>query len=49
MRDGWAVGLAVRREATDLAQALQAGMNQLGESGELARIFAKGKVAWRRP
>ena len=49
MRDGWAVGLAVKREATDLAQALQAAMNQLAESGELGRIFAKGKVAWRRP
>jgi ABC-type amino acid transport substrate-binding protein len=49
MRDGWAVGLAVKKEATDLSQALQAAMNQLAESGELKRIFAKGHVAWARP
>jgi len=49
MRDGWAVGLAVKKEADDLAQALQAAMNQLAEQGELARLFAAAKVVWRKP
>lgn len=48
-RGGWAVGLAVKRESTDLAQALQAAVNQLAETGELGRIFAASKVAWARP
>ena len=47
-REGWATGLAVKRDATDLAQALQAAMNQLGESGRLAAIFAHHNVAWRQ-
>jgi ABC-type amino acid transport substrate-binding protein len=49
MRDGWPVGLAVKREATDLAQALQAAMNDLAASGRLATIFARGRVGWRKP
>lgn len=49
MRDGWAIGLAVKKEAEDLAQALQAAMNGLAERGELARMFAAAKVAWRKP
>ena len=47
MREGWPVGLAVKSENTDLAQALQAAMNSLQASGELARIFERGKVSWR--
>jgi ABC-type amino acid transport substrate-binding protein len=47
MRDGWAVGMAVKKEATDLAQALQAAVNQLAESGMLRDTFAKAKVAWK--
>ena len=47
MREGWPVGLAVKSENTDLAQALQAAMNWLQSSGELARIFERGKVSWR--
>lgn len=49
MRDGWAVGCAVKKSADDLAQALQAAMNTLAANGELGRIFAAGKVAWRKP
>lgn len=49
MRDGWAVGLAVKREAADLAQALQAAIDGLIDSGELGRMFAAGKVGWRKP
>lgn len=48
-RDGWAVGCAVKKDSTDLAQALQAAMNQLAQSGELGRIFAASKVSWRQP
>lgn len=49
MRDGWAVGMAVKKESEDLAFALQAVVNQLTESGELGRLFAAGKVGWRKP
>lgn len=46
-RDGWAVGLAVKRESTDLAVALQAAVNELARGGQLADIFARGNVTWR--
>jgi ABC-type amino acid transport substrate-binding protein len=49
MRDGWVIGCAVKREATDLAQAVQAAINTLATSGELGRIFAKAKLNWRSP
>lgn len=45
--DGWAAGLAVKRDATDLAEALQAALNGLEKSGRVGEIFAKYKVAWR--
>jgi ABC-type amino acid transport substrate-binding protein len=48
-RDGWVIGLAVRKESADLAQALQAAVNQLAESGRLRQIFADAKVSWRQP
>ncbi|KQV88176.1 ABC transporter substrate-binding protein [Pelomonas sp. Root1237] len=46
-RDGWAAGMAVKRDATDLAQALQDALNQLVSQGRVAEIFTKYKVAWR--
>ncbi|MFT3957173.1 MAG: transporter substrate-binding domain-containing protein [Piscinibacter sp.] len=46
-RDGWAVGMAVKKDATELAQALQAGVNQLAANGRLAEIFARANLAWR--
>ena len=46
-RDGWAVGMAVKKDATELAQALQGAVNQLAGSGRLAQIFAKANLAWR--
>jgi ABC-type amino acid transport substrate-binding protein len=49
MRDGWAVGMAVKKENEDLAFALQAAVNGLTENGELGRLFAAGKVGWRKP
>jgi ABC-type amino acid transport substrate-binding protein len=48
-RDGWAAGLAVKSDATDLAQALQTAMNQLTASGRLRQIFQRHNVAWRAP
>lgn len=44
---GWAVGCAVRREATDLAEALQTGLDELISSGRMREIFARGGVRWR--
>lgn len=46
-RDGWAAGMAVKRDAADLAQALQQALNQLVQDGRVAEIFTKHKVAWR--
>ena len=46
-REGWAAGLAVKSDATDLAQALQAAVNQLGQSGRLKAIFERHNVGWR--
>ena len=45
----WAVGLAVKKDARDLAQALQAAVNEIARSGEMAQLFARGRVAWRAP
>ncbi|KLN52651.1 substrate-binding periplasmic protein [Variovorax paradoxus] len=48
-RNGWAVGMAVRKDATDLAQALQAGVNALAQDGRLRTMFEGGNVAWQAP
>lgn len=46
-RDGWAVGMAVKKGATDLAEALQKRLNELAASGELRAMFDKRGVNWR--
>jgi ABC-type amino acid transport substrate-binding protein len=46
-RNGWAVGMAVKKGATDLAEALQKRLNELAASGELRAMFDKRGVAWR--
>ncbi len=46
-REGWAVGMAVRKDATELAQALQAAIDRLASEGRLAAMFARANVAWR--
>ncbi len=46
-RDGWTVGMAVKRDATELAQALQSAIDELAASGRLAQLFARGHVRWR--
>jgi ABC-type amino acid transport substrate-binding protein len=48
-RNGWAVGMAVKKDATDLAQALQASVNALVHSGRLRTMFEGGNVAWQAP
>jgi len=45
--DGWAVGMAVKRDATDLAQGLQRAVNELSASGKLRQMFERGNVAWQ--
>jgi ABC-type amino acid transport substrate-binding protein len=49
MREGWVIGMAVKKESEDLARALQAAINTLADNGELGRMFAAGKVSWRKP
>jgi ABC-type amino acid transport substrate-binding protein len=49
MREGWVVGMAVKKEAKDLAEALQAATNALIDSGEMGRLFAAANVGWRKP
>ena len=46
-RDGWLVGLALRRDAAELAQALQGAVNEIAGSGRLAQMFARANVAWQ--
>jgi ABC-type amino acid transport substrate-binding protein len=46
-RAGWAVGLAVKKDATDLAAALQKAVDDLAAGDRLRQIFAKGHVAWQ--
>lgn len=43
-RSGWAVGMAVREEDTDLARLLQAAVNDMAASGELKAVFARHGV-----
>jgi ABC-type amino acid transport substrate-binding protein len=40
-RSGWAVGMAVREDDTDLARLLQAAINDMARTGELKAVFAK--------
>jgi ABC-type amino acid transport substrate-binding protein len=46
-RDGWAVGMAVKKGSTELAQALQEAIRDLSASGKLKEIFARANVSWR--
>jgi ABC-type amino acid transport substrate-binding protein len=46
-RDGWAVGLAVKKDATALAAALQRAMDDLAAEGRLAQIFASAHLRWQ--
>ena len=46
-REGWAVGLAVRKDAAELAAALQGAVDGLIADKRLQQIFGKANVAWR--
>ena len=46
-RNGWAVGLAVKKDAADLEAALQAAVDGLVGDRRIAQIFGKGRVTWR--
>lgn len=48
-RSGWAVGMAVRKDNEDLARRLQAAINEMSASGELAALFEKHGVKAVRP
>jgi ABC-type amino acid transport substrate-binding protein len=43
-RNGWAVGMAVRKDDQDVARLLQAAVNDMRDSGELQAIFARHGV-----
>lgn len=45
-RNGWAVGMAVKKNATDLARLLQAAVNTMSKDDRLAKIFAGYDVPW---
>jgi ABC-type amino acid transport substrate-binding protein len=45
-RNGWAVGMAVKKNATDLARALQSAVNTMSQDNRLAKIFAGHDVPW---
>jgi ABC-type amino acid transport substrate-binding protein len=46
-RDGWAVGMAVKKDSTSLAQALQGAVNNLVANGKMAEIFKRHAVSWK--
>ena len=46
-RSGWAVGLAVKRDADDLAEALARALSELTTSGGLQQMFERGNVNWQ--
>jgi ABC-type amino acid transport substrate-binding protein len=45
-RNGWAVGMAVKKNAPDLARALQAAINSMTADERMSRIFASHGVPW---
>ena len=46
-RNGWVVGMAVKKDATELAQALQTAVNGLAADGRLRAMFESANVAWQ--
>ncbi len=48
-RKGWVIGMSVKKENTELAQAVQKAVNELFESGEMAALFAKHGVRSVKP
>jgi ABC-type amino acid transport substrate-binding protein len=48
-RKGWVTGMAVTKENTELASLLQAAINDMFDSGEMAALFAKHGVRSVKP
>lgn len=48
-RNGWVVGMAVKKENTELALLLQKAVNDMFDSGEMAALFAKHGVRSIKP
>ncbi len=46
-RDGWVVGMAVKKNSTGLAKLLQGAVNDLVANGKMAEIFARHSVSWK--
>jgi ABC-type amino acid transport substrate-binding protein len=38
--------MAVKKDATELAQALQGALNELSKGGQLAAMFERHNVTW---
>jgi ABC-type amino acid transport substrate-binding protein len=48
-RGGWAVGMAVKRDAAELAEALGQAVEGLQAGGRLQQIFERANVGWHAP
>ena len=48
-RQGWVVGMAVKKGDSELAKALQAAANEIVASGKLAEIYSKHGVRFVKP
>jgi ABC-type amino acid transport substrate-binding protein len=48
-RKGWVIGMAVKKESTELARALQQAVNELFDSGDMAALFNKHGVRSIKP
>lgn len=48
-RQGWVVGMAVRKGDLELAKGLQGAVNEMVESGELSAIFARHGLVLVKP
>jgi len=44
---GWAVGMAVKRDAVELSEALAKTVNDTRSSGRLQQIFERANVSWQ--
>ncbi len=48
-RKGWVIGMSVKKDNIELAQAVQKAVNELFESGEMATLFARHGVRSVKP
>lgn len=48
-RNGWVLGMSVKKDNPELAQAVQKAVNELFDSGEMAALFKKHGVRSIRP